>query len=78
MWGGAPWASIAAVLACYGSVSGYDFGPSVIGSQSSPIVASSDAPWSLVSGSDVAAGEVHGVTGTGGSVTGGDSNREGC
>jgi hypothetical protein len=61
---------------CYGTVVGFDFAPEVCGSDEGAIVTGSDSG-ATVSGSDSGA-TVTGATAAGGSVTGGDTKREGC
>jgi hypothetical protein len=62
---------------CFGTVTGFDFAPSVCGYDEGAVVTGSDSTSHVVTGSDFGA-TVTGTSAAGGTVTGGDTKREGC
>jgi hypothetical protein len=62
---------------CFGTVTGFDFAPSVCGYDDAAVVTGSDSTSHVVTGSDFGA-TVTGTSAAGGTVTGGDTKREGC
>ena len=67
----------ASVRQCFGTVTGFDFAPSVCGFDEAAVVTGSDSTDHVVSGFDSGA-TVTGTSASGGTVTGGDTKREGC
>jgi hypothetical protein len=62
---------------CYGTVTGFDFAPSVCGSDDGATVVGSTSSSMSVTGSDAGA-TATGTSAASGTVTGGDTKREGC
>jgi hypothetical protein len=62
---------------CFGTVTGFDFAPSVCGFDEGAVVTGSDFTDHVVTGSDSGA-TVTGTSAANGTVTGGDTKREGC
>jgi hypothetical protein len=67
----------AGVRQCWGTVVGFDFAPSVCGSDEGAVVTGTTSANQAVSGSDSGA-TVTGTSAASGTVSGGDTKREGC